>query len=527
MFFLRFGLVMASLVVPPATPRRAEREWPTSQHDLESFRDLLDVGPRASDKDLRLAFVTACVESHPSKVAWWRRRSRREAFLDRAAAYNGARDDPLRWDPDEFWRWRRCALSSDACGNDFGRAVRHPLALGMLRSLFRTPDALGAALARGLDVDGLPPWLARRVGTAGKDLARFWQARHNETLDPRAAEVCAAAAEALGSRRAWPPPWLPEAVARATDRLQRVWILEVLAYVLRAEFLNSTALAVYVAALVLAAARRASARFSWLRRAVLAFDATADSLGRHEVRVAVFAVLASASWLALGDALELVRRAQQVAFAAWLLRWLGDAFDVAAALGRRILRVARPHWRADAVAIMPLLAELLAPFLVATAALALGTICVAPLLWAVGFAASFDESTAKNKKQHTHWERLLELLAADDRPTRRSVFAMNAVLVASTLAPLANADARRAAKHALDHLFVQLKRRLVDAPVKKRPPEPDDSCAICLGPLDAPPPTTLTYCRYGCGRAVHAACMRTWLARKNQCVFCGTLWTDT
>lgn len=392
----------------------------------------------------------------------------------------------------------------------------------------------------------LLPWLSRRVDLAAEELISFL----GGAAAPEAASICVAATEALGSRRRWPPSWTPAIISRWSKRIERVWILEVLAYVLRAEFLNSTAVAVYASALVVLMARRCVGDRrdgSILGRCLLAFEATADSLSRHEVRVALFAVLATVSWLSLGDALELVMRAQQVAFATWAVRWTADAARLVADARRRAVNLAADlagfqvgggdrnaapnddadwRWRAENVDNLGrLAAELATPVLVAAAALALGALCVAPVLWCVGLVAK-GEGDLRAKK--IHLQGLLELLAADDRPSRRSLFAMNALLVATTLAPLANADAWRSALAALKQLAVQLRRRLYDAPVARIQPDTEDACAICLLPLapdDHTPLARLEYCRYGCGRAVHADCMATWLAHKPNCVFCGVQWT--
>lgn len=525
---------LATVHVPELGGALVQSAWPqwSAARDAE-FRARLQVSTRASQAELRLAFVAICVELHASSLPWWRRlvgwRSRLNRFVEVATAYHALRDDPLKWDPDEFWERRRCALSRDACGgDDFGRSLRHPLSIGMLRSVFRSPTAAAEAFASDVD-DRLPAWLSRRIESAAAELRTLW--RGNTTVEDAAARVCVATAEALGSRRPW-PRLAPDLVARWSERVRRFWILEVLAYVLRAEFLNSTAIAVYVLAFVILLARRCAAgdERSLLQRCLLAWDAAADSLSRHEVRVAVFAALASASWLALGDALELVRRAQQVAFACWALRWtseaavaLDDARRRAARLAVGLVRAVRAQenqWRADLAALGHLVADLAAPLAVFAAALAFGLLCVAPLRWGVGLVAHLDPA----RRQST-LDGLLELLAADDSPTRRSVFAMNALLVATTFAPLANADARRSAKAALAQLAVQLKRRLYDKPVPPRKPDADDCCAICLSDFSLDHPDDIAYCRYGCGRPVHKSCMCNWLAQKPNCVFCGVQWS--
>ena len=133
-------------------------------------------------------------------------------------------------------------------------------------------------------------------------------------------------------------------------------------------------------------------------------------------------------------------------------------------------------------------------------------------------------------------ERLLELLASDERPSPRAVFALNLLLVATTIAPLAkrararaplrvttreerereesasrgatapgaraqvNAEARRHARIACAKLGAQLKRRLVDAAVPRREPtDADDACAICLALFADDKSADLSYCKYGCG----------------------------
>lgn len=67
-----------------------------------------------------------------------------------------------------------------------------------------------------------------------------------------------------------------------------------------------------------------------------------------------------------------------------------------------------------------------------------------------------------------------------------------------------------------------LARRLHRRAVPPLPPEEDEVCAICYDPLlDGAP---LAHCRWGCGKAVHRACMEEWRQRRNECIFCSTWW---
>uniref|UniRef100_A0A7S3NQC4 RING-type domain-containing protein n=1 Tax=Aureoumbra lagunensis TaxID=44058 RepID=A0A7S3NQC4_9STRA len=362
--------------------------------------------------------------------------------------------------------------------------------------------------------------------------------------------------------------------------------LEIASYVLWAELLNSTALAVYALAFTFWLFKVIGSATT--RRLLLAIEATIDALSRQEVRVAFFAALALSSWLILGDALELVRRAQQCVFALFAMRWAYDAIIALRFVWRAFLamstraiyflfiRITRwwqnffyhaqpnptifhhdennfaqrlhefilPHHlelqrlaaeinlqnvglRNELMAMLRLFTELLAPIALVALALAFGAICIIPFFWAAGLVS---ENT-----RLARWDQIIEMLANDDTPSSTSVFAMNALLVATTLAPLLNAEARRNAKLALSKLAVQLHRRLLAKPVPPRIPNDDDLCAICLIPLKdddkehSPQQNTqqnLLFCRYGCGKAVHAECMQTWLKQKNECVFCGTLWSD-
>lgn len=478
---------------------------------------VLNVTADARDADLRLAFAHKCVATHPLAQPWFRRRRRK--FDEVVVAYDTLRQDPLKWDPDAFWYGRRCALARNeaACGC----GVQHPLAIGVLRSLF-----LEGFLKRGR-LGTVPDWLARRLDAAAEDLeSKVGSKNHPEVL-----RFCAAATESLGSRRRWPPSWVPGFVSRFLKALEGVWFLEVLFYVLRAEFFNSTAQVVYAVAFCVTLARRLGGENLWVRRGLLALDAALASLAAQEVRVAVIAFFALASWIVLGDALELVRIAQQVAFASWGLFWLRDCctfFDaLRQRLQRRLLRreAVVNEWRVDAADIGRLAADVAAPFVFAFAALGLSVVCIVPVAWAVGSRLDDLPPITANAK----WDALIAFLVNDDAPSRRSVFVMNAVLVATTLAPFLNHDARASAATAFANLATQLKRRLIDKPVNRRTPDADEPCAICLLPLqetsDGDKPQPMVYCRYGCGKAVHADCMRTWLSQKNQCVFCGTPWT--
>ena len=75
--------------------------------------------------------------------------------------------------------------------------------------------------------------------------------------------------------------------------------------------------------------------------------------------------------------------------------------------------------------------------------------------------------------------------------------------------------------------------------VPKRKPEEGDMCPICLDPLEPEGEEEeekcepceggggggLVYCKWGCGRPVHAACMQSWRGHRNavgmtECLFC-------
>jgi len=96
------------------------------------------------------------------------------------------------------------------------------------------------------------------------------------------------------------------------------------------------------------------------------------------------------------------------------------------------------------------------------------------------------------------------------------------LLSANTLTSM-QAQARRSTE--------QFARKLTRHRVASRPVEANEICAICHDNLvddDSAPkaPIGLAHCKWGCGRAVHAACMEGW--RKHSacasCVFCGADW---
>ena len=67
-----------------------------------------------------------------------------------------------------------------------------------------------------------------------------------------------------------------------------------------------------------------------------------------------------------------------------------------------------------------------------------------------------------------------------------------------------------------------LLRMVLRWPVKERTPEEGDTCPICLDNLDA---GELRFCRWGCGRPVHSACMAAWSSHRNavgltECLVC-------
>ena len=177
------------------------------------------------------------------------------------------------------------------------------------------------------------------------------------------------------------------------------------------------------------------------------------------------------------------------------------------------------------------------PCLLVAAAVCLGALLALPSVCVQAMA-----TRASRRSGQRRWNQLLELLTNDDTPSPKVIFFMNALLVAVILVPCAKPEIRAAAKVSIARLPVQLHRRLLAKPVAQRKPAQDDVCAICLGALDDdggnddqdPKENKLTnttkdglkYCRFGCGKPVHADCIATWLKQKHECAFCGTLWAD-
>ena len=65
-------------------------------------------------------------------------------------------------------------------------------------------------------------------------------------------------------------------------------------------------------------------------------------------------------------------------------------------------------------------------------------------------------------------------------------------------------------------------RMVLRRPIPNRPPEPGDTCPICIDTLDT---GDLIYCRWGCGRPVHKECMESWRGFRNttgmtECLTC-------
>lgn len=68
-----------------------------------------------------------------------------------------------------------------------------------------------------------------------------------------------------------------------------------------------------------------------------------------------------------------------------------------------------------------------------------------------------------------------------------------------------------------------LLRMLTRRPVQRHEPQPGDTCPICIDELDNGEP--LTFCRWGCGRPIHSACMGQWRSHRNaigltECLIC-------
>ena len=59
--------------------------------------------------------------------------------------------------------------------------------------------------------------------------------------------------------------------------------------------------------------------------------------------------------------------------------------------------------------------------------------------------------------------------------------------------------------------------------VPRLEPSEGDLCPICHDELDDSEP--LAYCRWGCGRAIHASCIASWRTRSDTCVLCGARWS--
>mmetsp|Transcript_7322 Transcript_7322/g.14640 ORF Transcript_7322/g.14640 Transcript_7322/m.14640 type:complete len:497 (+) Transcript_7322:56-1546(+) len=99
----------------------------------------------------------------------------------------------------------------------------------------------------------------------------------------------------------------------------------------------------------------------------------------------------------------------------------------------------------------------------------------------------------------------------------------NALVVLMIAAPLLQPGVAHALWSQGARAVSQVRRRLVERPVRRLPTEAGDICVICFDELgDA---AGLTHCRWGCGRAVHAECMEKWLLRRNDCVFCQAWWS--
>mgnify|MGYP003310201509 CR=1 FL=1 len=95
----------------------------------------------------------------------------------------------------------------------------------------------------------------------------------------------------------------------------------------------------------------------------------------------------------------------------------------------------------------------------------------------------------------------------------------NAIFVVTLAGPLLQAERRMVARvqvmAALGPLLRcidSLKHRLTRRAVERREVNDGDVCPICHEELTDQEMGPLAFCRWGCGRAVHAHCMRSWMA---------------
>mmetsp|Transcript_27399 Transcript_27399/g.86846 ORF Transcript_27399/g.86846 Transcript_27399/m.86846 type:complete len:232 (-) Transcript_27399:184-879(-) len=62
--------------------------------------------------------------------------------------------------------------------------------------------------------------------------------------------------------------------------------------------------------------------------------------------------------------------------------------------------------------------------------------------------------------------------------------------------------------------------------------EKGDLCPICLNEMMSPrcharrAEDAVVYCKYGCGKVVHKACMRQWIEQRSVCVYCQAEWHE-
>ena len=83
----------------------------------------------------------------------------------------------------------------------------------------------------------------------------------------------------------------------------------------------------------------------------------------------------------------------------------------------------------------------------------------------------------------------------------------------------------------------RLRRRLFCSRVPPVSPCDDDGCPICFEPFETPVGWRLPWasghatehCRWGCGRAVHSECMKSWIANASDgvgggCPLCRAQW---
>ena len=108
----------------------------------------------------------------------------------------------------------------------------------------------------------------------------------------------------------------------------------------------------------------------------------------------------------------------------------------------------------------------------------------------------------------------------------------NAAFVLTLAGPLLKAERRMVARvqvvAALKpflRMCDSVKNRLTRRAVPRHAVEEGDVCPICHEELADEDMGPLGFCRWGCGRAVHAECAALWLTKSDSCVLCGAAWS--